>query len=112
MPKKRNSRGEPLDETEQAMEAWSIAMGQMMKTGSQAVRSGGFLAQISDEDVQIAEAASEVVFEIDKVRLFHYHPVTELKPNIPPVVICYGLFGRQTMIDLQALVVDDQSTLI
>ncbi len=101
MPILRNKQGEPVDGVEAGLEAWSAAMGQLMATSVKAVRSGGFLAQVANEEVRIAEAESDVVFEMDKVRLFHYRSVEKTKANIPPVVICYGLFGRQTMIDLQ-----------
>ena len=101
MPSKRNSKGERFSETDLAMEAWSVAMSQMMETGKKAIRTGGFLSQIRNEDVQIAEADYEVVYQIDKVRLFHYTPTNKTRSDIPPIVICYGLFGRQSMIDLQ-----------
>ena len=76
-------------------------MAQMMETGKKAVRSSEFLSQISDDDVRIAEAEHDVAFQIDKVRLLRYAPDKGTKSNVPPVVICYGLFGRQSMIDLQ-----------
>ncbi|MGI9352215.1 MAG: alpha/beta fold hydrolase [Rhizobiaceae bacterium] len=101
MPTKSSSDGQNLAESQAAMEAWSLAMHQIMETGAKALKSGGTLTQISNEDVQIAESAVETVFEMDKVRLFRYQPITKPKKELPPVVICYGLFGRQSMIDLQ-----------
>lgn len=101
MPTRRNQRGEPLNKTEAGLEAWSAAMTQMMETSVKAVRSGGFLAQVADEEVKIAEAECDIAYEVDKVRLYHYRPTAKKKSSIPPVIICYGLFGRQTMIDLQ-----------
>ncbi|MDJ0612859.1 MAG: alpha/beta fold hydrolase [Rhizobiaceae bacterium] len=86
---------------ELALEAWSLAMSQMLEAGQKALRSGGMLSELVDDDVQIAEAEYEVVFEIDKVRLFKYAPTGKPNKAIAPVVICYGLFGRQSMIDLQ-----------
>ncbi|MEM7214352.1 MAG: alpha/beta fold hydrolase [Pseudomonadota bacterium] len=101
MPGDYTRNQESFPETDAAMEAWAEAMKQIMDTGSKALRSGGVLSQVTSEDVQIAESAYETVYEIDKVRLFHYHPTTKQKSTLPPVVICYGLFGRQSMIDLQ-----------
>lgn len=98
---KPSSTSDTPDQTELALQAWSLAMKQMMERSAQAVRSGGFLSQVESADVKIAEAETEVVFEIDKVQLHHYKPQTEVNRNVPPIVICYGLFGRQTMIDLQ-----------
>lgn len=86
---------------ELALEAWSLAMNQMLEAGKKALRSGGVLSELEDDDIRIAEAEYEVVFEIDKVRLFKYQPSSKIKKSIAPVVICYGLFGRQSMIDLQ-----------
>ncbi|MEM9279092.1 MAG: class III poly(R)-hydroxyalkanoic acid synthase subunit PhaC, partial [Pseudomonadota bacterium] len=97
----RYGRSDGLAESDKALEAWAVAMQQIMETGAKAMKSGGVLTQVADEDVLIAESAYETVFEIDKVRLFHYEPVTKTKAKLPPVVICYGLFGRQSMIDLQ-----------
>ena len=94
-------RSTPVNDAAEAMQAWQLAMSQLLETGTKTLRSSNFLNKVSDEEVRIAEAEYDVVFEIDKVRLFHYQPVTKVNPAIPPVVICYGLFGRQTMIDLQ-----------
>ena len=101
MPSKSTGDPQDLAENQAAMEAWSLAMHQIMETGAKALKSGGTLTQISDEDVQIAESEVDTVFEMDKVRLFRYRPTAKLKKDLPPVIICYGLFGRQSMIDLQ-----------
>ncbi|MEL7428818.1 MAG: alpha/beta fold hydrolase [Pseudomonadota bacterium] len=93
--------GDNKDERDLALEAWSLAMGQMLEASKKAVRSGGLLSQLSNEDVKIAEAACEIVYEIDKVKLFKYLPEGKINKNVATVVICYGLFGRQSMIDLQ-----------
>ena len=84
-----------------AMEAWAVATKQIMETSAKALKSSESLAGITDEDVKIAEAEYDIVFQIDKVRLFRYRPTAKQRSDIPPVVICYGLFGRQSMIDLQ-----------
>ena len=58
------------------------------------------LASVKDEDVKIATTPKEVAFRIDKTTLFHYLPMA--KPSIKaPVLMVYGLIGRQTMADLQ-----------
>jgi len=87
--------------SEDFIEAYQTAMTQMMDAGVRAVKSSDILTQISDEDVQIAQTPSEVVFQIDKVTVSRYKPLSKNKLNAPPVLISYGLFGRQTMIDLQ-----------
>ena len=73
----------------------------MMDEGVKAVKSNKTLSHINQVDVQIAETPADVVFSVDKVTLSRYRPLTKKKANTPPVLICYGLFGRQTMIDLQ-----------
>lgn len=89
------------DALDEAREAWTLAWNHMFKTGEQMVKSNNFLGKISDDDVAIAETTAEVVFSIDKVKLYRYAPLTTVRKDIPPMIICYGLFGRQTMIDLQ-----------
>jgi len=74
----------------------------LMDEGVKAVRSSDTLSKLSQEDVQIAQTPADVVFRTDKVTVSKYQPMTDKKANVPPVLICYGLFGRQTMIDLQS----------
>ncbi len=101
MPGEFDKGASRKSQEELALEAWSLAMNQMMEAGKRALRSGSVLTELEDSDIRIAEAEYEVVFEIDKVRLFKYEPTGKPNKNIAPVVICYGLFGRQSMIDLQ-----------
>ena len=89
------------DEIELAQEAWMLVWKQMLQSGERMLKSNGFLGKIKNEDIAIAETPADVVLEIDKVRLLRYRPLAEVRTDIPPVIICYGLFGRQTMIDLQ-----------
>lgn len=73
----------------------------LMEAGNRAVKSSETLSKLKQHDVQIAETPADVVFRVDKVTLSRYRPLTGKKANTPPLIICYGLFGRQTMIDLQ-----------
>lgn len=73
----------------------------MMEAGNRAVKSSETLSRLKQNDVQIAETPADVVFQVDKVTLSRYRPLTNKKADTPPLIICYGLFGRQTMIDLQ-----------
>jgi len=100
-PEVKNNQDIMAQDIAEAQEAWALVWQQMLRTGEQMVKSNGFLNQVKNEDVAIAETPADVVFEIDKVRLFRYRPLTKVRTDIPPMVICYGLFGRQTMIDLQ-----------
>lgn len=84
-----------------AMKAYSLAWSHMLEEGAKAVRSSEFLSKSSDTDIAIAETPADVVFTLDKVTVQRYRPLTDKRADVPPVLICYGLFGRQTMIDLQ-----------
>lgn len=101
MPKRRNQNGERMDATDVAAEAWQAALSQMHEIGVKAIRSGDYLVRTQQDDVQIAQTPSDVVFQIDKVTVSRYRPLTNVRADVPPMLICYGLFGRQTMIDLQ-----------
>ena len=90
-----------IPDTAEFTESYRIAWQQMMDEGVKAVKSNKTLSHINQVDVQIAETPADVVFSVDKVTLSRYRPLTKKKANTPPVLICYGLFGRQTMIDLQ-----------
>ena len=74
--------------------AEAAAMGTKMLTG------GRLLAGMTDADVQIATTPKELVWQQDKVSLFHYRPLAEKRIGIP-LLFCYGLIGRWTMTDLQ-----------
>lgn len=100
-PLARDSDGDPIPKPEAAVQAWCAAWSQMMDAGLQAVRSNDVLNGTKQDSVEIAETPAETVFQIDKVRVLKYKPLVKTKKNVPPVLICYGLFGRQTMIDLQ-----------
>ncbi|MEM9717282.1 MAG: alpha/beta fold hydrolase, partial [Pseudomonadota bacterium] len=80
---------------------WSKTIGHMIEQGIQAIKTQEALAALKDEDVTIADTPADVVFQTDKVTLSRYRPLTKVRTDLPPVVICYGIFGRQTMIDLQ-----------
>lgn len=58
-------------------------------------------AKIDDSQVDVGATEKELVAEFDKVKLYRYKPLTELTPDLEPVLIVYGLIGRYTMIDLQ-----------
>ncbi len=90
-----------MDNNDLAGEAWTSAWSQMIDAGMKAVRSSETLSGQRQAEVEIAESPVDLVFQIDKVRMLKYRPLAKKKPNVPPVLICYGLFGRQTMIDLQ-----------
>jgi polyhydroxyalkanoate synthase len=68
--------------------------------GARMLNSAALLHGVRDEDVQIATTPKDLVWQQDKVRLYRYRPLAPQRAKIP-VLICYGLIGRWTMVDLQ-----------
>lgn len=58
------------------------------------------LTEYTEDDLAIATAAKEQVWQQDMVRLYHYQPAVE-RPARVPVLIVYALVGRYQMIDLE-----------
>ena len=73
-------------------EGYQTVWKEMMEAGNRAVKSSETLSKLKRSDVQIAETPADVVFQVDKVTLSRYRPLTDKKANTPPIIICYGLF--------------------
>ena len=58
------------------------------------------LSRVKDEDVKIATTAKDIVYRQDKMTLWRYVPMTDRSIKVP-VLLVYGLVGRQSMVDLQ-----------
>ena len=63
------------------------------------VKGAEILSTISD--VEVEPTPKELVFEEDKMRLYHYLPGEALTCPTP-ILICYALVNRQYMMDLQS----------
>ena len=59
------------------------------------------LTKIQVDEVQVGTTPKDLVFEIDKVRLFRYRPLADRACGAAPVLVAYGMVGRYTMADLQ-----------
>ncbi|MGL6111784.1 MAG: alpha/beta fold hydrolase [Rubrivivax sp.] len=59
------------------------------------------LTKIQVDEVQVGTTPKDLVFEIDKVRLFRYRPLADKASGAEPVLVAYGMVGRYTMADLQ-----------
>lgn len=59
------------------------------------------LASFSEEQLAIATAPKEQVFQTDMVKLYRYVPQVE-EPLPVPLLIVYALVGRYQMVDLEA----------
>ena len=87
--------------SEDFSDAYATAMAQLADAGVKALKSNATLSQLRQDDVEIAATPSDIVFRTDKVTLSRYRPIADKSLGMPPILIVYGLFGRQTMIDLQ-----------
>ena len=76
------------------------AIAEAASFGTKLLTGGRLFGTIKDSDVEIATTPKDLVWQQDKVSLFHYRPMTGAKIKTP-VLICYGLVGRWTMTDLQ-----------
>ena len=76
------------------------ALSEAAKIGAKMLTGGQFLNELTDKDVEIATTARDLVWQQDKVKLYHFRPRTEQRVRVP-VLIAYGLVGRWTMTDLQ-----------
>jgi polyhydroxyalkanoate synthase len=63
-------------------------------------RGAKLFSEVRNEDVAIATTPKDEIWRRDKVVLYRYRPLAELKVRTP-VLITYGLIGRYTMADLQ-----------
>src|SRR4030065_1398146 len=57
-------------------------------------------ALLETEDVELATSPKDLVFQEDKVKLYHFRPRTRL-PCPAPLLISYALVNRETMMDLE-----------
>jgi polyhydroxyalkanoate synthase len=80
--------------------ALTDALADATRLGTRMLDGGRRLTAIRDTDVQIATTLKDLVWQQDKVSLFHYRPLAANRIGIP-VLLCYGLIGRWTMTDLQ-----------
>ncbi|GAA4385286.1 alpha/beta fold hydrolase [Tsukamurella soli] len=58
------------------------------------------LQAISDDQVEIGATPKDVILQTDKITLSRYRPLTDAAVRTP-LLLTYGLIGRQTMADLQ-----------
>lgn len=51
-------------------------------------------------DVAVGGSEKELIFQSDKVKLYHYAPLAR-SLGLPPLLICYAMVNRPYMLDLQ-----------
>ena len=76
------------------------ALEEMKRLNERVAKGLELMGKVKDEDVRIATTPKEEVFREDKMTLSRYIPTTERAIAVP-VLMVYGLIGRQTMVDLQ-----------
>ena len=83
-------------------------MEQLNQTQDNLVKGMQTLIELKPEDVESDQLEKEVVYEIGKMRLFHYKPTVSARRMVKtPLMITYALVNRQYMMDLQP----DRSTI-
>jgi polyhydroxyalkanoate synthase len=104
----RTQRGDAfLDAQRRALSAvirWRAGLGPeeraLLEAAREAARAGSRLASaLGLERVRIAATPKETVWRAGKATLSRYRPLG-VRPRLGPLLICYGLIGRQTMTDL------------
>ena len=65
---------------------------------SKLIKGSGFLTEI--DEIDVGTAPKELVYEEDKLKLYHYHRKGTQTCGVP-VLIVYALVNRQYMLDLQ-----------
>lgn len=78
----------------------TAALDEMKQLNDRVVNGLKLLGKVKDEDVRIATTPKEEVYREDKMTLSRYEPTTERAIGVP-VLMVYGLIGRQSMVDLQ-----------
>ena len=76
------------------------AIHELVKMNSKVAKGAEILSTIREEDITTGVSAKEIVFQEDKLSLYHYLPLVE-QPFKIPVLICYALVNRPYMADLQ-----------
>lgn len=76
------------------------ALDEMKQLNERVVNGLKLLGKVKDEDVRIATTPKEEVHREDKMTLSRYVPLTKRAIGVP-VLMVYGLIGRQSMVDLQ-----------
>ena len=61
----------------------------------------GIKNMLSIEEVNVEAAPKELVYEEDKMKVYHYIPTTKKTICPVPTLITYALVNRQYMMDLQ-----------
>ena len=75
-------------------------MEEMMSTTQKLARGYEVLQDIATEDVDLAATPKDLVWQQDKVKMYHYRRDTPAKSTIP-VLVSFAMLNRQDVLDLQ-----------
>lgn len=73
---------------------------EMTETNQKLLKLTDILMNISD-DIDVGTTPKDLVYEEDKMRVFHYKPMVKT-PCPVPILVTYALVNRQYMMDLQS----------
>ena len=75
-------------------------MEEMISTTQKLARGYEVLQEMSKEDVDLAVTPKDLVWQQDKVKMYHYKRDTPAKSTIP-VLVSFAMLNRQDVLDLQ-----------
>ena len=78
----------------------AAAIADISQLGNKMLTGTRLLNEVRDSDVAIATTPKDLIWQEDKVSLYHFRPLLDRAVRTP-VLIVYGLIGRWTMADLQ-----------
>lgn len=76
------------------------AMRELVEINQKIVKGFETLSQIREEEIPSGVSEKEVIYEEDKLSLYHFKPLVE-QPDRVPLLIVYALVNRPYMADLQ-----------
>ena len=75
-----------------------VMMKQLGELNSKLIKGSEFLSEI--DEIDVGTAAKELVYEVDKLKLYHYKPEADKAIGVP-VLVVYALVNRPYMLDIQ-----------
>lgn len=79
----------------------NVAFKEALEYSAKFAKSAEALSRIKESDVDVGATPKQLVYQEDKVSLYHYDRLDGVEVKTGPVLIVYGLVGRYTMADLQ-----------
>ncbi|UMZ72577.1 class III poly(R)-hydroxyalkanoic acid synthase subunit PhaC [Natranaerofaba carboxydovora] len=76
------------------------SMEELVDLNKKMIKGTDIMLSLEKKDVDVAPTPKELIYQEDKMKLYHYKPIKK-DVNTIPTVIVYALVNRQYMMDLQ-----------